>query len=168
MKHRCCVDSVGNVVGRLGNCMSDRVGKRGDGVSCNRDNSSMAKRDNVVGADRWLDLNQTLRVVRLADRGVGGAKDLGLHQASLLTIGRCHCLVGRLATNCMVNKAVVREAMVTDKEGRLSCSSRERSKADGKSLNSIVTNPKCSKKNFEPLQPSSCSSECVPGRTDES
>ena len=67
MKHRCCVDSVGNVVGRLGNCMSDRVGKRGDGVSCNRDNSSMAKRDNVVGADRWLDLNQTLRVVRLAD-----------------------------------------------------------------------------------------------------
>ena len=66
----------------------------------------------------------------------------------------------------MVNKAMVREAMVTHKEGRLSCSSRERSKADGKSLNSIVKNPKY-KKNFEPLQPSSCSSECVPGRTDE-
>ena len=46
----------------------------------------------------------------------------------------------------MVNKAMVREAMVTDKEGRLSCSSRERSKADGKSLNSIVKNPKYKKK----------------------
>ena len=67
MKHRCCVDSVGNVVGRLGDCMGDRVGKRWNGVSCNRDNSSMAQRDNVVGADRRLDLNQTLRVVRLAD-----------------------------------------------------------------------------------------------------
>ena len=42
----------------------------------------------------------------------------------------------------MVNKAMVREAMVTHKEGRLSCCSRERSKADGKSLNSIVKNPK--------------------------
>ena len=46
----------------------------------------------------------------------------------------------------MVNKAMVREAMVPHKEGRLSCSSRERSKADGKSLNSIVKNPKYKKK----------------------
>ena len=61
------MDSVGDVVGRQGDCMGDRVGKRWDGVSSNRDNSSMAKRDNVVGADRRLDLNQTLRVVRLAD-----------------------------------------------------------------------------------------------------
>ena len=69
---------------------------------------------------------------------MGRTKGLGLNQASLLTVGSCHCLVGGLSTNSMVGKSMVSKSMVgkamvgkammgkpmmTTKKGRLSRSS---------------------------------------------
>ena len=104
----------------------------------NRNNGSMANRNYMVGAHRGLHFDETLGVVCLADGGVGCTKGLRLNQASLLTVGSCHCLVGGLPTNSMVGesmvgkamvsksmvgKAVVGKAVMTHKKGRLSCSS---------------------------------------------
>jgi len=138
------MDSVGNWVdGMVGKCWG-----RVDGVGHNRNNGSVANRNYMVGAYRGLDFNETLGVVCLADGGVGCTKCLRLNQASLLTVGSCHCLVGGLPTNsmvgesmvgkamvsksmvgksmvgkAMVGKAVVGKAVMTHKKGRLSCSS---------------------------------------------
>ena len=103
---------------------------RVDGVGHNRNNGSVANRNYMVGAYRGLDFDETLGVVCLADGGVGCTKGLRLNQASLLTVGSCHCLVGGLSTNSMVGKSVVSKSMVgksmvgkammADKKGRLS------------------------------------------------
>jgi len=47
----------------------------------------------------WLHLRETLRVVYLGDRGVSSTESLGLHNASLFSIGSGHCLVRGLATS---------------------------------------------------------------------
>ena len=127
MDHRCCMDSMGDWVDTMCNGMVGKSRDGVDGMGCQRNNGSVANRDDTVGAHRGLlDLDETLGVVCLADRGVGGTKSLRLNQASLLTVGSGHCLVGGLPTNCMVGKSMVSEAMVckammTHKKGRLSC-----------------------------------------------
>ena len=141
MDHRCCVDSVGNWMdgmhsgGMVGKSMVGKGWSRVDGVGCQRNNCSVANGNYMVGAHRGLDFDETLGVVCLADGGVGCTKGFRLHQASLLTVGSCHCLVGGLPTNSMVGKSVVSKAMVgksmvgksmvgksvmTHKKGRLS------------------------------------------------
>ena len=120
------MDSMGNWVDTMHNGMVANDRGRMDSVGCHWNNGSMANRNHMVGTNRGLDLDETLGVVCLADRGVGGTKSLRLNQASLLTVGSGHCLVGGLPTNCMVGKSMVSEAMVckammTHKKGRLSC-----------------------------------------------
>ena len=132
------MDSMGNWVDAMHNSMVGKGRGRMDSVGGHRNNGSMANRNHMVGTNRGLDLDETLGVVRLAHGGVGRTKGLGLNQASLLTVGSCHCLVGGLSTNSMVSKSMVGKpmvgkamvgnsmvgkAMMTDKKGRLSCSS---------------------------------------------
>merc|ERR1719234_2098972 len=98
--------------GMVGKSMVGKGCSRVDGVGCHRNHGSVANRNYMVGAHRGLHFDETLGVVCLADGGVGCTKGLGLHQASLLTVGSGHCLVGGLPTNNMVGKSMVSKAMV--------------------------------------------------------
>ena len=119
------MDSMGNWVDAMHNGMVGKDRGRMDSVGRHRNNGSMANRNHMVGTNRGLDLDETFGVVCLAHGGVGRTKGLGLNQASLLTVGSCHCLVGGLSTNSMVGKSMVSKSMVgktmmADKKGRLS------------------------------------------------
>ena len=109
----CSMDSMGNWVDAMDNGMVGKGRSRMNSVGGHRNNGSMANRNHMVGTNRGLDLDETLGVVRLAHGGVGCTKGLGLNQASLLTVGSCHCLVGGLSTNSMVGKSMVSKSMVS-------------------------------------------------------
>ena len=76
------------------------VGKTvvGDSVVGDRDDSGVADSHGLVGSDGRLDLSQTLAVVHLVDRGVGGPERLGLDEAALFpAVAAGDGLVGGLA-----------------------------------------------------------------------
>ena len=106
------MDSMGNWVDAMDNGMVGKGRDSMNSVGGHRNNGSMANRNHMVGTKRGLNLDETLGVVRLAHGGVGRTKGLGLNQASLLTVGSCHCLVGGLSTNSMVGKSMVSKSMV--------------------------------------------------------
>ena len=108
----CSMDSMGNWVDAMHNGMVGKDRGRMNSVGGHRNNGSMANRNHMVSTNRGLDLDKTLGVVCLAHGGVGGAKGLRLNQASLLTVGSCHCLVGGLSTDGMVAKSVVGKSMM--------------------------------------------------------
>ena len=108
----CSMDSMGNWVDAMHNGMVGKGRGRMNSVGGHRNNGSMANRNHMVGTKRGLDLDETLGVVRLAHGGVGRTKGFRLNQASLLTVGSCHCLVGGLSTNSMVGKSMVSKSMV--------------------------------------------------------
>merc|ERR1719216_133196 len=85
------MDNGGGVAG-VGDWVS-HVGSHGN-------NSGMSNGDGPVGSDGRLDLREALGVVSLSDRGMGGAKGLGLDKGPLLAVGSGDRLVGGLATNC--------------------------------------------------------------------
>ena len=92
-KHRGgMVDSVvGNGVGSMGNYWSgvgnSVVGNWVSHVGSHWNNSGMSNGDGPVGSDGRLDLREALGVVSLSDRGMGGAKGLGLDKGPLLAVG---------------------------------------------------------------------------------
>ena len=107
------MDSMGNWVDAMDNGMVGKGRDSMNSVGGHRNNGSMANRNHTVGTNRGLDLDETLGVVRLAHGGVGRTKGFRLNQASLLTVGSCHCLVGGLSTNSMVGKSMVSKSMVS-------------------------------------------------------
>ena len=89
--NRVCHCVVGNGVG---NCVDERggvgnsvVGNWVSHVGSHWNNSGMSNGDGPVGSDGRLDLREALGVVSLSDRGMGGAKGLGLDKGPLLAVG---------------------------------------------------------------------------------
>jgi hypothetical protein len=100
----------------------DGVGQGSDG--------GVAHRDGAVGSDGRLDLRQSLEVVGLSHRGVGGAESLVLDEAPLLSVGGGDGLVGGLATDSVVGNAVVGQTVTHQDLGGSRGSSEDRSKAN--------------------------------------